>query len=132
MALKFPGVYKNQGRFDEQLEGFALEGARLKLSGPWGENKPTDADVKGALGTVFGVGKDENTNIQLLTNHLEEQMAIEQKYQELKDAIKTAEQAINAGGSVNIGGSQHVGIEDLQQEIEKRLMDAPPPDWFSK
>jgi uncharacterized protein (UPF0210 family) len=42
-----------------------------------GEVRPTDNDVIGAKKAVFGIGKDERTNIRLLKKYIAEQRALE-------------------------------------------------------
>lgn len=60
-----PGVFTSQAQFDEKFNAFAEVAARQTLKAS-GELRPTDADVKGMKEALFGVGRDEVTNIELL------------------------------------------------------------------
>jgi hypothetical protein len=60
-----PGVFTDQGEFNEELNAFSEVVARAALKSA-GETRPTDADVAGMKKAVFGVGRDENVNITLL------------------------------------------------------------------
>lgn len=82
-AKLIPGIYTDQGAFDEELDSFAEEAARAALKAQ-GEIRPTDADVKGMKEALFGVGKDEAVNINLLQSYLRKQMALENELRELE------------------------------------------------
>ena len=43
-----------------------------------GETRPTNEDVEGAKNALFGVGKDESTNIRLLENYITQQEQLKQ------------------------------------------------------
>jgi hypothetical protein len=75
-ASYIPGAYSSQGQFDEELDAFAETAARQMLKA-MGEVRPTDNDVIGAKKAVFGIGKDERTNIRLLKKYIAEQRALE-------------------------------------------------------
>ena len=79
------GTYTPQGQFDEALDSFAEFAAREKLKAS-GEIRPTDADVKGAKQALFGIGRDEAVNINLLETFIRQQQAAENEYQALIDA----------------------------------------------
>jgi hypothetical protein len=72
----FPGKFSAQSKFEEQLDAFAEQAARQLLKAA-GEVRPTDADVAGAKKALFGVGKDEATNIRLLENYIAQQEQLE-------------------------------------------------------
>lgn len=77
VALFSPiGVWTDQGSFDEIFNSFAEIAARETLKAS-GETRPTDADVQGMKNAMFGVGRSEEANIQLLNEFIEEQNALE-------------------------------------------------------
>jgi hypothetical protein len=87
-ALSFlPGVFTDQAQFDEQFGAFAEVAARAKLKEA-GEIRPTDADVEGMKRAIFGVGRDEETNINLLQEFIEDQGNSDIELDELRDAKK--------------------------------------------
>ena len=77
-----PGKFSAQSKFNEQLDAFAEQAARQLLKAA-GEVRPTDADVAGAKKALFGVGKDESTNIRLLENYITQQEQLEAEAQRL-------------------------------------------------
>ena len=77
-----PGKFFPQSKFNEQLDAFAEQAARQLLKAA-GEVRPTDADVAGAKKALFGVGKDESTNIRLLENYITQQEQLEAEAQRL-------------------------------------------------
>ena len=87
-ALSFlPGVFTDQAQFDEQFNAFAEVAARAKLKEA-GETRPTDADVEGMKRAIFGVGRDEATNIILLEEFISDQSNSDIELDELRDAKK--------------------------------------------
>lgn len=79
-ALSYlPGVYSQQGQYDEEFNAFAETAARQALKAS-GEIRPTDADVKGMKEAMFGVGRDEKVNQVLLRNYIETAMKDENEY----------------------------------------------------
>ena len=84
------GTYTEQGQFDEALDSFAEFAAREKLKAS-GEIRPTDADVKGAKQALFGIGRDESVNINLLETFIRQQQAAENEYLNLIDAAEQKE-----------------------------------------
>ena len=60
-----PGVFTDQGVFDEKFNSFSEVAARSALKAS-GELRPTDADVEGMKRAMFGVGRHKQTNIDLL------------------------------------------------------------------
>lgn len=85
VASAFPGVFTKQGTFDETFDSFAELAARAALKAA-GEIRPTDADVKGAKKALFGVGKNEDTNIRLLEDYIRQQEALEAEFTSLTSA----------------------------------------------
>lgn len=83
-----PGVFTSQGVFDEKFNAFAEVAARQQLKAA-GETRPTDADVEGMKRAMFGVARDETTNIQLLTDYIEEQGNLDDELMELDSARKS-------------------------------------------
>lgn len=79
------GTYTTQGEFDEQFDSFSEIAARAKLKA-LGEIRPTDADVKGMKESLFGIGKDEDVNVQLLQDFIQEQTALQTEYAGLTSA----------------------------------------------
>ena len=77
-----PGRFSAQSQFNEELDAFAEQAARQLLEAA-GEVRPTNEDVEGAKRALFGVGKDEVTNINLLTKYIEEQEALESDFEDL-------------------------------------------------
>ena len=80
-----PGVFTDQAGFDEQLNAFSEVAARQQLKAA-GEIRPTDADVEGMKRAMFGVGRDEATNIQLLEDYISDQEDVDMELDELRDA----------------------------------------------
>lgn len=80
-----PGVFTTQAEFDEKFNAFAEVAARQQLKAS-GEIRPTDADVEGMKRAMFGVGRDEQTNIQLLREFIEDQEALNDELEDLFEA----------------------------------------------
>lgn len=80
-----PGVYTEQGQFDEEFDSFAEVAARAKLKS-LGETKPTDADVAGMKRSMFSPFRDETTNIQLLRDFITDQEQLDDELEELNRA----------------------------------------------
>ena len=78
-----PGKFTDQSKFNEELSAFAESAARAELKAV-GEIRPTDADVDGMKQALFGVGKDEGVNKNLLTEYLERQIGTENQLREAK------------------------------------------------
>lgn len=87
-----PGVFTTQAAFDQKLDSFSEVAAREKLKAV-GEIRPTDADVAGMKRALFGVGRDEETNIQLLTEFIAEQQGLDDELKDLRKAKKRGELA---------------------------------------
>lgn len=83
-----PGVFTSQGQFDEEFNAFAEVAARQQLKAS-GETRPTDADVQGMKQAMFGLGRDESVNIQLLDDFIKDQNAQNNELDQLIDASKT-------------------------------------------
>ena len=71
-AQFIPGVFTSQGQFDEKFNAFAEVAARQKLKAA-GEIRPTDADVEGMKRAIFGIGRDEQVNVELLEEFISDQ-----------------------------------------------------------
>jgi hypothetical protein len=85
-AARFiPGVFTSQGEFDEEFNAFAEVAARQQLKAS-GETRPTDADVKGMKEAMFGLGRDEDVNVQLLGDFIKDQLAQTQELDQLIEA----------------------------------------------
>jgi len=82
-----PGVFTDQAGFDEQLNAFSEVAARQQLKAA-GEIRPTDADVEGMKRAMFGVGRDEATNIQLLEDYISDQEDVDMELDDLREAKK--------------------------------------------
>ena len=87
-ASFIPGVFTSQGQFDEEFNAFAEVAARQQLKAS-GETRPTDADVQGMKQAMFGLGRDETVNVQLLGDFINDQLAQTQELDQLIDASKT-------------------------------------------
>ena len=83
VASIIPGQWTDQGAFDEELDAFAEQAARAELQAR-GEIRPTDADVKGMKESLFGAGKGEQVNKNLLTDYLANQIGTENQLREFK------------------------------------------------
>jgi hypothetical protein len=79
VASWLPGVFSDQAAFDQELDSFAEQAARAQLKAT-GDLRPTDADVKGMKESLFGIGKDEAVNKNLLDAYIQEQIAVENQY----------------------------------------------------
>jgi hypothetical protein len=84
-ATFIPGVFTSQGEFDEEFNAFAEVAARQQLKAS-GETRPTDADVKGMKEAMFGLGRDEDVNVQLLGDFIRDQLAQTQELDQLIEA----------------------------------------------
>lgn len=82
-----PGVFTSQAQFDERFNAFAEVAARQQLKAS-GEIRPTDADVEGMKRAMFGVGRDEQTNIQLLEEFISAQQDQTDELDDLKESRK--------------------------------------------
>jgi hypothetical protein len=83
-----PGVFTSQGQFDEEFNAFAEVAARQQLKAS-GETRPTDADVQGMKQAMFGLGRDEAVNIQLLSDFIVDQTAQNSELDQLIDASRS-------------------------------------------
>lgn len=108
-ALGYAPTFTDQGRFDELFNSFAETAARAKLKAS-GELRPTDADVEGMKRAMFGVGRDEKTNISLLRGFIEEQRANQQELAELR-------RAFGGGGSVPSEDYSQMSDDELMKEL---------------
>lgn len=84
-ATFIPGVFTSQGEFDEEFNAFAEVAARQQLKAS-GETRPTDADVQGMKNAMFGLGRDEDVNVQLLGDFIKDQLAQTQELDQLIEA----------------------------------------------
>lgn len=108
-----PGVFTSQAQFDERFNAFAEVAARQQLKAS-GEIRPTDADVEGMKRAMFGVGRDEQTNIQLLEEFISAQQDQTDELDDLKESRrnKTLDQ---------FGAKQPTRLEDLTVEQLQQL-----------
>jgi len=81
----FPGTFTDQAQFDEAFNAFSEVAAREKLKAS-GETRPTDADVEGMKRAMFGVGRDEVTNVDLLIEFIDDMGDLDIELDELRDA----------------------------------------------
>ena len=86
-ASFIPGVFTSQGQFDEEFNAFAEVAARQQLKAS-GETRPTDADVQGMKQAMFGLGRDEAVNVQLLDDFIKDQNAQNNELDQLIEASK--------------------------------------------
>lgn len=87
-ASFIPGVFTSQGQFDEEFNAFAEVAARQQLKAS-GETRPTDADVQGMKQAMFGSGRDESVNVQLLDDFIKDQLSQTQELDQLIEASKS-------------------------------------------
>tara|TARA_R110002167_G_scaffold83068_1_gene226141 strand:+ start:845 stop:1924 length:1080 start_codon:yes stop_codon:yes gene_type:complete len=80
-----PGQFTDQAGFDQELDAYAEQAARAMLKS-MGEIRPTDADVEGAKKSLFGIGKGEQVNINLLGEYLDQQVSMENRLLTLEGA----------------------------------------------
>ena len=86
-ASFIPGVFTSQGQFDEEFNAFSEVAARQQLKAS-GETRPTDADVQGMKQAMFGIGRDETVNIQLLSDFINDQNAQNSELDQLIEASR--------------------------------------------
>jgi len=112
-ASFIPGVFTSQGQFDEEFNAFAEVAARQQLKAS-GETRPTDADVQGMKQAMFGVGRDEKVNIQLLSDFINDQNAQDSELDQLIESTRDGNLSnfifTPTGGDVDIG---QLSDEDL-------------------
>jgi len=103
-----PGVWTEQGALSEEFNSFAEIAARSALKAS-GEIRPTDADVKGMKEAMFGVGRDENVNVNLLDNAIAQMKQDEAEYQTI------------AGGAPTLPGQKPTddGPSDINSLVNK-------------
>tara|TARA_R110000772_G_scaffold49790_3_gene114612 strand:- start:411 stop:1613 length:1203 start_codon:yes stop_codon:yes gene_type:complete len=108
-----PGVFTSQGQFDEEFNAFSEVAARQQLKAS-GETRPTDADVQGMKQAMFGVGRDEAVNVQLLDDFIKDQLAQDSELDQLIGASKGGSLSnftfTPTTGAVNVG---ELSDEDL-------------------
>jgi len=80
-------VFTSQGQFDEEFNAFAEVAARQQLKAS-GETRPTDADVQGMKQAMFGIGRDKDVNIQLLSDFISDQNAQNNELDQLIEASR--------------------------------------------
>lgn len=90
-ASFIPGSFTSQAEFDAEFNSFVEFAARSALKAS-GELRPTAEDVEGAKSAFFGIGRDEATNIQLLSDFIGT----------LKDETAELDQLIEASKSGNL------------------------------
>ena len=112
-ASFIPGVFTTQGQFDEEFNAFAEVAARQQLKAS-GETRPTDADVQGMKQAMFGLGRDEFVNVQLLDDFIKDQLAQDNELDQLIGASKSGNLSgftfTPTGTAVNVG---ELSDEDL-------------------
>ena len=86
-ASFIPGVFTSQGQFDEEFNAFSEVAARQQLKAS-GETRPTDADVQGMKQAMFGIGRDEAVNVQLLSDFINDQNAQDNELDQLIEASR--------------------------------------------
>jgi hypothetical protein len=113
-AARFiPGVFTSQGEFDEEFNAFAEVAARQQLKAS-GETRPTDADVKGMKEAMFGLGRDEDVNVQLLGDFIRDQLAQTQELDQLIEASSSGN--LSSFTFTNATSQQGKPLEDMTIE----------------
>lgn len=111
-ASFIPGVFTKQAQFDEEFNAFAEIAARQALKAS-GETRPTDPDVEGMKRAMFGIGRDEQVNITLLTDFINAQNQDTGELDQLIDASKTG----NLGGfTFTPSGAAQINVGQLSDE----------------
>lgn len=121
-ASFIPGVFTSQAQFDEKFNAFAEVAARQQLKAS-GEIRPTDADVEGMKRAMFGVGRDEQVNIQLLQEFIEDQEALNDELEDLTEARTTGRLDTFDIQQQRVSGQQPpaIRLEDLTVEQLQQL-----------
>ena len=89
-ATYVPGVFTSQGQFDEEFNAFSEVAARQQLKAS-GETRPTDADVQGMKQAMFGIGRDEKVNVQLLGDFISDQIKQNEELDQLIGAGRSGD-----------------------------------------
>ena len=111
-----PGVFTSQGQFDEEFNAFAEVAARQQLKAS-GETRPTDADVQGMKQAMFGLGRDESVNVQLLTDFIKDNQSQTQELDQLIEASKSGN--LSSFTFTNSLGDSGKRLEDMTiEELE--------------
>ena len=111
-----PGVFTSQGQFDEEFNAFAEVAARQQLKAS-GETRPTDADVQGMKQAMFGLGRDESVNVQLLTDFIKDNQSQTQELDQLIEASKSGN--LSSFTFTNSSGDGGKRLEDMTiEELE--------------
>ena len=110
----------DQYRFREDLDSFAEQAARQALKAQ-GDTRPTDADVRGMKASLFGIGKDEETNINLLNSYIDQQVDLQNRL----NAARGADPAINPE-AVDYGDDYYQALFG-NQVTEERVAEEPEP-----
>lgn len=117
-----PGVWTKQGQFDEEFDSFAEVAAREKLKAV-GEIRPTDADVEGMKRAMFSPGRDEQTNITLLTEFINEMESLDDELESLVLARREGRlgEFAYTSPAINykLADGRTVSREDLEYTAEK-------------
>jgi len=108
-----PGVFTSQGQFDEEFNAFAEVAARQQLKAS-GETRPTDADVQGMKQAMFGLGRDESVNVQLLTDFIKDNQSQTQELDQLIEASKSGN--LSSFTFTNSSGDGGQRLEDMTIE----------------
>lgn len=100
-ASFIPGVFSDQGAFDQKFNAFAEVAARQQLKAA-GEIRPTDADVEGMKRAMFGIGRDESVNVQLLDEFIIDQQNLDEELEDLREAKSQGRLSIFTGSSPTV------------------------------
>jgi hypothetical protein len=125
-ASFIPGVFTNQAQFDERFNAFAEVAARQQLKAS-GEIRPTDADVEGMKRAMFGVGRDEQVNIQLLEEFIQDQESLNDELEDLTqsrvsgtlDTFDVQSQRQKSIQDIPASELQNLSTEQLQQLLNQ-------------
>ena len=113
-----PGVFTSQGQFDEEFNAFAEVAARQQLKAS-GETRPTDADVQGMKQAMFGLGRDESVNVQLLVDFIKDNQSQTQELDQLIEASKSGN--LSSFTFTNSSGDGGQRLEDMTIEQLEEL-----------
>ncbi|HHZ96880.1 MAG TPA: hypothetical protein EYN67_15315 [Flavobacteriales bacterium] len=114
-----PGAFTSQAQFDEEFNAFSEVAARQQLKAS-GETRPTDADVQGMKQAMFGIGRDEEVNMQLLNDFITDQHSQTGELDQLINASKDGNLSTFTFNP-NAGEQSQAGQQQLEQHPQSQV-----------
>ena len=114
-----PGAFTSQAQFDEEFNAFSEVAARQTLKAS-GETRPTDSDVQGMKQAMFGIGRDEAVNMQLLGDFINDQHSQTGELDELIKASKDGNLSTFTFNPTADQQSQATQPQAGQQQLEQQ------------